>query len=156
MGADMLVACFYEPMDDIFIADWNKGHAFIDKLTDKQLLNVEHLGEDSDTIKKALHDNLNSVKNAYKGNDRELTILEFPPYKVYLTGGMSWGDSPTELFNDINDLEAIGALDEVGFNNVIDYKAIVKKILKQKTILPMLMSLDKDFDSLISRALGSS
>ena len=69
---------------------------------------------------------------------------------------MSWGDSPTELFNDINDLEAIGALDEVGFNNVIDYKAIVKKILKQKTILPMLMSLDKDFDSLISRALGSS
>ena len=153
----MVIACFYEPMDNTFKPNWNKGHSYIDNLTDKQLTDVEYLGEDPDdlsnTIKKALHDKLNSVKDTYKGS-RELTTLEFPPYKVFLTGGVSWGDSPSDIFNDISDLDLVGVLEEVGFNNVIDYKKIVDKILKQKVVLPMIMSLDKDLDALISKTLS--
>lgn len=153
MGADMLVSLFYEPMDESFKPDWKKGHSHINKLTKKDLKNCEHLGDTAKEIKDILHEKLNNIKENYENDSRELTTLEFPPYKVYLTGGMSWGDDPSDIYGDISTLNDFMILEKVGFNEVPDYKSIVDIILKQTTVLPMLMSLHPDLDKLIAENL---
>jgi len=148
MGADMLVACFSELIDENI--DFKAGHAYIDKEDW-----VGRLGKDivDEGFVSNLHGQLKNIEDACMGKRRDCTYLEFAPYRIYLTGGESWGDSPTSLFNDINDLEELGVLDACGFNQVIDYQRILKKILKQKKVLPGLLGLDDDLDEMISDKL---
>jgi len=153
MGADMCVCLFYRPISNTFKPDWKIGHDAINAFTHNQLQEVEHLGDDDKAIKTSLHDKLDNIKDAVTNGSRELTTLEFPPYLVYITGGMSWGESPSDIYNDINDLTTMGILNDIGYNDVPDYKAIVDVILEQTTVLPMLMSLNPDLDKLISKKL---
>ena len=144
MGADMLIACFSERID------FKAGHAYIDKEDWVGRLDEDIVDED---FVSDLHGKLKKIEDAYADKRRDCTFIEFAPYRIYLTGGESWGDSPTELFNDITDLENLGVLDECGFNQVIDYRRILNKILNLKKVLPGLLGLDEDLDEMISDKL---
>ena len=159
MGADMLVACFSEIIGEEKSIDFKKGHAFIDTLakkwkkTGKIPEDVECLGDTLAICTHVLHDYLDDIKTVYTDQNREAVYLEYPPHRIYITGGMSWGDSPTNIYSSMNLLGELNVLNEVGFNILIDYKKILEKILESKVILPMIMGLDPDLDKMISSRL---
>jgi hypothetical protein len=159
MGADLLLECFWEEMNEQRMAvtkpDWKKGHVRIDELCDamekddKPLADLDYLG-DYKEIRKALHDFLGRIKNAYATNDRELTKLEFYPYRVWITGGMSWGDEPTTLFQPMQVMSQLDVLEACGLNpGIPDYKRIVQGIVKQKDLQPLLIGKDEDLDKML-------
>jgi len=160
MGADMLVSCFFEPIDKDFKPDWEGTSKYLEEQIKKWIKKdtvpacIDYMGEPEEaasTVRSALEE----VKNAYEqGDHRELTSLEFPPYRVYLTGGMSWGDSPSEIFNSINTLNELNLLDKAGFNQVPNYKEIVDEMLKVKDILPLFMGLSQELDKEVSKRLS--
>ena len=47
---------------------------------------------------------------------RDLTRITVGPYFAYVTGGMSWGDEPTDLYGSINRLTAYGITKACGFD----------------------------------------
>jgi hypothetical protein len=154
MGADMCFSLFYEPSDMPFKPDWNKGFKAIDSyIKAGKISHFDYISDDPKTLKSALYEKLTNVKNAYENGSRELTELYLSPYKIYVTGGMSWGDAPSDLYTDINDLENIDILIDVGFNEVPDYQKIVENILSKKEILPLLMSINPVLDTLISKEM---
>ena len=68
-----------------------------------------------DDVRLALTADVDEFENAWNGKDREAAGLEIGPYYSMLTGGMSWGDSPSELYECMNRLEAGGVLQAGGF-----------------------------------------
>lgn len=97
---------------------------------------------------------LKTVRQAWEGKDREGGFMNVAHLQILITGGVSGGDSPTDLGNDINDLEQGGILDVCGFNlDEVDYKAIILKILKTKEIAPLLMGVDEVLDKMIEKSL---
>jgi hypothetical protein len=46
---------------------------------------------------KRFKDTINEVFNSL--NYRDVTYFDFMGYTIYITGGLSWGDVPTETFN---------------------------------------------------------
>jgi hypothetical protein len=158
MGADMLVACFFEPFDKDFKPDWGRASKYLEEQIamwikkDKVPSGIDYLGEPEEAAD-AIRSHLKEVKDAYEGGHRELTTLEFPPYRVYLTGGMSYGDSPSEIFNSINNLNELNLLDKAGFNEVPNYQGMVTSMLAVKSTLPLFMGLSTDLDELISKRL---
>jgi hypothetical protein len=59
-------------------------------------------------IRGALHEALNEVL----GERRDVSAIEFGGRTYWLTGGLSWGDSPTEAFDAIAALDSIKLFDE--------------------------------------------
>lgn len=53
----------------------------------------------------------------YGGDRRDYAVIELrnvvPPTKVIVTGGESWGDSPTDLFDAFAYLDAVGAYEVI-------------------------------------------
>lgn len=70
-------------------------------------------------LREILLDNLRELRSALEGDDGEplqsVDYSEFGDYRVYVTGGHSFGDSPTELFDVIALLNDSGALRKAGF-----------------------------------------
>jgi hypothetical protein len=93
MGADMLVECFWEEIDEKRLAI------------------------------------------------REITSLEFPPFRIFITGGISYGDSPSGLFNDLGMLTQLEVLEATGLNpSLPDTMAIVKKLSRSEELQPLLVN----------------
>lgn len=157
MGADMLVSCFSEPMDNEFKPDWDAARKWIEDQsavwikTDTLPREIDWMGDPEDAGKQLLG-YLETVQQAYEAGSRELTSLEFPPYRIHLTGGMSWGDDPSELFQPINILNELNLLDMCGFNTTLNYKKIVEKMLPiVEDHHPLLIGLDPDLDALLEK-----
>jgi hypothetical protein len=57
--------------------------------------------------------------------------MQIAHLNVLITGGMSLGDDPTNLMSTIANLDDVGALKAIGFNQEdnFDYKNILFKIL---------------------------
>ena len=75
---------------------------------------------------------------------------------ILYTGGMSWGDSPSETFDLIADLEESGGIMEaIGFyQDDHDYKELLMKVLSlHKQICPTLLGLDPTLDKIVSDLL---
>lgn len=165
MGADLLIECFWEEMNDkrllVSKPDWLKGHARIDVLCDEMVKkddsgDLDYLG-DYDEIRKALHDFLGRIENAYATNDRELTRLEFYPYRVWITGGMSWGDEPTTLFQPMQVMSQLDVLEACGLNpSLPDYKNIVQSLVKQKDLQPLLIGKNEELDEMLDIEMRKS
>lgn len=156
MGADLLIWAL--TWDRSRKLNWRAGRDRVIKL-----LNKDQEIEDASGIiltKENVLGYIEEVKAGVEGRTREGTILEILHMNVLVSGGMSWGDDPTELGNAIHELLEIdnsSILQAIGFDqDNIDYKDLVKKILKNKPILPTLLGLDKDLDKLIARELGES
>lgn len=159
MGADMLVACFSEPCKGRFRPRWNEAKKAVKAAAVNWAKNglpnaLDHM--EVDEACNHVIGCLDQLKEAYNGGcgSRELVYLEYPPHRVWLTGGVSWGDSPSEIYDVIYDLCGSGFLEAAGFNKIPDYQAMLTSILTVKKVLPALLGLDKDLDTLIALALA--
>lgn len=150
----MLITWFIEPTIGSFKPNWKAGEDIINSYTQTPP-DADYLGDDLKEVKNILLSQLAEVKGAYEEGSRELTDIVIGPYTIYVTGGMSWGDPPTDLFNYISILNTLFILDACGFNKVIDYKLILEKILTHKEVLPLLVGLNPDLDKMISSALST-
>jgi hypothetical protein len=114
MGADFLVAFVSVPKGTD--PDWLAGEAYIESLRGKPLgdwdeeyvanymdeLDDECSAEEVAFVKNReannLLEDLTEIRRVWEGGfRRDATILEIGDQTVLLTGGMSWGDSPTDL-----------------------------------------------------------
>jgi hypothetical protein len=168
MGADMLVECFWEEIDEkrnpVRKPDWEKGRAKIKEFCDEWLADgkipteVDFLCAFNDPIEKQievvqkeLEKHLHHIETAYMGGDynRELASLEFPPYRIFITGG--FGDSPSDLYNSLQVFsELYGVLEATGLNpDLPDGMKILRKLAKNKGLQPLLIGKDKDLDAML-------
>lgn len=81
-----------------------------------RVLNNGALGdiEDFDTDTDAL---VESFLDIWSGGDRDVAVRDFPRDRrkqIVFVGGGSWGDSPSEGYDEIQKAEAFGILDALG------------------------------------------
>ncbi len=122
MGADLILAALV--IDNQREPDFKAGHRAIERLTAKDLeVPDEFIDEDPETpeglgrIRAVLAADLDELQCSLD-ESREVDLIDVRGATVYLTGGMSYGDSPTDLFETITRLRAAkGVLRAVGFEN---------------------------------------
>jgi hypothetical protein len=110
--------------------------------------------KDLPKISEALHRYLDEVETAYRTYSKELTYLEFMPYRVWITGGMNYGDSPTELYNTLMLLNSISVLEATGLNPTLpNHGKIVRKLVKRKDLQPLLIGVDSELDAILDKEM---
>jgi GTPase SAR1 family protein len=141
------------------IPDWAKGHQKINDLCNdinKIDPDVMHLGKkglgDLLKIRETLHKYLEQIELCYRNHCGSLVCLEFFPYRIWVTGGQSWGDAPSDLYYPIEMMNRLSVLDAVGFNPVLpNYRKMIRTIIKNKDIQPLLLHMDPDLDKLLEK-----
>ena len=120
MGADLLLAWF--EIDAAKEPDWEAGRKRIRNLTPEDWERAERMGypvnlpADMDDINCALA-HIDTVKDRWENGGRDATTIEIRGANLLMTGGMSWGDSPTEAWDAFSDLYALpGVVAAMGFN----------------------------------------
>lgn len=63
--------------------------------------NVITLGEARDKMKEVVDE---VIDNLYL---RDMGTIEFKGYKLFISGGMSWGDEPTQSYKSLNDFNLL-------------------------------------------------
>lgn len=98
---------------------------------------------------------LEDVKEAVAGNRRDCGSESIGGVDILVSGGMTWGDDPTDTYTSISKLEDCGGiLEAVGFYpNIPDYRTMLERILTVKNALPELMGLDEELDKMIEPVL---
>lgn len=66
-------------------------------------------------LKGGLRDELDNVRRSFGHYSRHSTTFEFRGFRFLATGGESVGSVPTELYDSISLLHAVGALEAAGF-----------------------------------------
>jgi hypothetical protein len=142
------------------LLDFKAGHDFIAGFSKADL---EHLSDSigivEENIKERLHDCLKQVETIFSPGDNDLEYVEyeFPPYNIYVAGGEE--ERPPELLNEISDLnnaeiKGRNILEACGLNpETIDYREILMKILRTKELIPLLLGIDKNLDTLIEKEI---
>jgi hypothetical protein len=119
MGMDLLLNFVWADKD--VEPDWDGARKHIESLTAEEA-NDAYVGTGQadfytwDEYKERLlraHDNIKSAW--FDDCDRSTFLVDIGKYKVLVTGGDSWGDSPSEMFDDIQDWGNIPGLDKFGF-----------------------------------------
>jgi len=64
---------------------------------------------------KLLKEDLNDFKDAIADRRRDTVCIEVGIYYLYLTGGMSWGDAPTDMYHPMDRLIEYGITEAMGF-----------------------------------------
>jgi hypothetical protein len=137
--------------------DWKVGHDLIDKL----VKNWEKNGlpddiawmNDPENAKEILHENLNTLEEAVLGQRNDVSSLEFFGHDIYITGGMTWGDDPTDCYTAIETLSNLKIMEACGFNPELpDYEGILKEILEKKELIPLLMDINQELNKLIKES----
>jgi len=108
MGADMLV--YTLPACHLSEARDQEMCLLIDNIPDKEFENTQLADaceEDEDDIRKVLKDYY--LDFAGNTDSRELACMDDPDWKypLFVTGGLSWGDTPTEIADPMGQLENI-------------------------------------------------
>lgn len=98
MGADMLVATITVPRTRK-VLDFANGHLAVESCEQRDFedfVEIIMAGEDDDltTCQQAAHAAIDSLASAL--GSRETICIQVADYDVYLSGGLSWGDSPTD------------------------------------------------------------
>jgi hypothetical protein len=111
MGADLLITALV--IDDGRAPDFAAAHAAVGSLCPEQVeFPDEFWDHDPETnaglgaIRRQLHESLSELEAAL-AQCRELASLQLRGATVYLTGGLSTGDAPTELFETFTRLWAV-------------------------------------------------
>ena len=162
MGADMCIA--YLVKNRKRKLNWKAGERAIKNLKyekDENGVLVATACSGLDMKQETLIGYLANIEEACKGRRRDADIIEIGGNEVLFTGGMTWGDSPSDLYDAICQLDDMDGdiLGSVGFHqdeDRKDWKTVVKKILKNRTLLPTLLGLDDDLDKMISKELKNS
>ena len=142
MGADLEM--FSVPyLRDGFTPNWQAGYDKIDQIPEEG---------DRDYTRGHLDD----FKEMFEGKfRRDVTVHEVGPYDVILTGGMTWGDTPTEFCDTICALSEYGILDAVGFYDTVNWYKLFNLVLEKAgtEVLPLLIGLDPDLDKIVKEKL---
>ena len=96
---------------------WEKAKKYIEsnKKTITEKWNQDIGDDKEDVVAKRLIDDIDRLKDGWKDGNRECIVFEHKGDKLLITGGLSWGDNPTETFGAISDLDEFGILDVLGF-----------------------------------------
>lgn len=132
MGADLLMAALWKKADTEL--NFDAGIAAIETLTLSQLIEYvdfacpfERASEEEESdeqwareIRERIKGQVEELRGVAdpKVRIRDFTDLVSPDgqYEVWLSGGMSWGESPTELFDVFNELGCLpSVLEAIGF-----------------------------------------
>lgn len=113
MGADMLIAALVLPVGRR--PDFAAAHRDVDTVAAADVaVRGEFHDLDLDTeqglqaLRADLHRRLDELEQALDG--REFNWITVRGANVYVTGGLSWGDSPTQAFKVVNRLRAVGGV----------------------------------------------
>jgi hypothetical protein len=123
MGGDLLLSVVWSTKETI---DFDAIGVAIRTLTEEQASKIQDLasgnwddehGEiDMEGLGDQLVIDLNELKSTWEGNDNRVAYtMKLGPMTVAITGGVSWGDSPTEEFDSWNRLIEAGVLEAGGF-----------------------------------------
>jgi hypothetical protein len=114
MGADLLIAALIIERDRS--PDFDAARSAIESVRPDQIEIPDEFCEHDletaaglDAIRCDLQASIGRLEAALQ-DSRELASFELRGATVYLTGGMSWGDSPTELFETFTRLWAVPAV----------------------------------------------
>jgi len=72
--------------------------------------NIITIEEAGNKMKEIVDDLLDNLDN------REMGVIEFEGFNLYLSGGMSWGDNPTDTYNNLTNFNMLPSsiLEEAG------------------------------------------
>jgi hypothetical protein len=119
--------------------DWEAGTALLqtlrnlpisqwpESLTDCEAGTSPADGQEDDVDRKqifgsveAMMATIRSIHETVAGDfefDRELVCLQYPDRHIYIVGGMSWGDDPTEAYRAMARFIDSGIADAIGFDS---------------------------------------
>ena len=128
MGADFI--CYMLMWDaDKKVLDFDGAREFVKSGLDRGDLTTEVVNED------VILSDIDSIEKAIYRGTRECDERRIGHLKILLTGGMSWGDGPTDLARSISNLEDFHEgriLDIIGFiYDDTDYRGILKRMLRR-------------------------
>jgi hypothetical protein len=151
MGADF--CCEILTWDCERKLNWNAGKKLINSLEydDKQEIDFNGYTATKDELLGFLQD----IKEASENNRRDTSVLNILNLNMMITGGVTWGDNPSDTYSAISNLNNVNNLFEtIGFNkDEIDFKRIILKLLKNKELAPLLMGYDEYLDKMITEVL---
>lgn len=122
MGADLItaVAATTRQEEDL---NWDAGKEVVRSLTLESLEQTGLLeflyGGDADLeeVREELEGRIDDLRNSITQFWRDLNVFTFGEWTIYIAGGTSWGDSPGDTFEAINQLgQAPGVLEAIGFD----------------------------------------
>ena len=127
MGADVFITAL--AVHDDTTLDWDAAEAAITALSEERRGDlVDHLGFESDeddeddeneTTNQLLRQAVRDLRAALDGSGplrRELDHIRVGRWTIYLTGGLSTGDSPTALHDVFSALQVTGLDSAIGFS----------------------------------------
>jgi hypothetical protein len=115
MGADMFISALATRRGTDL--DWDAAEPAIRALDRQELERIADelgWGDDGD-VAAQLRAAVQAAREALTGGSRELDVLEFGTWDIYLTGGLSTGDTPTDLFDIFWALGSSGLDRAIGF-----------------------------------------
>lgn len=106
--------------------NWEGARSYIENLTEREIqehpewefacMTAENEKEALQELKDRLLDCHDAIRSVADGNDsRSCYVVHIGKYDVLITGGDSWGDSPTEMFDMIQDWGNLDKLPNFGF-----------------------------------------
>lgn len=120
MGADLILSHAWIWKDRQ--PNLRRGVAHLEDLAEKPLdqwptdfRELELIEDDQKAVVKQLYDDYDQFVAGIGGHRRDVSWIEVGPYMIYLTGGMSQGDPPTDATEIFDRLTAAGVLDAMGF-----------------------------------------
>jgi hypothetical protein len=116
MGADLLLAHVWTTKKDAEL-DWAAGRSWIDSASLDDLDPDEYTSiSEIDDLRKWAHERFGVLRELWVGErvDRDTDMYGFGPVRALISGGMSWGDDPTDGFSLITSLPE-PLLEAVGF-----------------------------------------
>ena len=116
MGADMFISALATRRGTDL--DWDAAEPAICALDRQELERIADelgWGDDGD-VAAQLRAAVQAAREALTGGSRELAILRVGDWDIYLTGGLSTGDTPTDLFDVFWALEVSGLDRVIGFS----------------------------------------
>jgi len=121
MSADLLIAALV--VDEARELDYQAADCAISALDATDVLESDPFDEDPhehealERIRAALRADLRELREAIEGC-LEIAELNVRGATLYITGGMSWGDGPTEVWDAIARLRSVrGVLTAAGFEH---------------------------------------
>jgi hypothetical protein len=71
---------------------------------------LRQLDEEPKAVREELHTHVDLLEGIHRRRDVAVLHLDRMPYPLAFTGGMSWGDDPTEMFDTFAVLDSLEAV----------------------------------------------
>lgn len=137
MGADLLLMCAVIDADRS--PDWAAAERHVESMAIEafeensdllerfapEIVECEALTDDDEVpqglepepLRRQLHKDLAEFRVGVAGERRDIDYLEVRGARVYITGGSSYGDTPTDIWEPMARLDSAGALAAAGFDD---------------------------------------